>query len=391
MQPSSLHVVQVISSIDNEAAGSTPWIRHLVQALRARDVSVEVLSLALSRTPPEGIEGLSLFYPDRTRAPWLGLLLASQSLKRAIASAGVPGTVLHSSGLWRMPNIYPGWTAARTGCPLIVSPHGMLGSGALQFSALQKKIFAALFQNRSLAAVTCFHATSSKEVEDIRSYGLKAPVALIENGIEVPRLIDTASSKSAEDRHRTLLYLGRLHPKKGLDRLIAAWARLEGGNPAWRLRIVGPSERGHGDDMRRQVQNLGLERVSFHDGLFGEEKAKAYRDADLFVLPTLDENFGMVVTEALANGTPVVCTKGAPWKGLITNGCGWWVDHGVEPLVATIGGAMKMPRAELKRMGLRGRDWMIRDFSWTRIAGEMEQLYRWCNTRGEPPPFVMFK
>lgn len=382
-----IHVVQVISSLDNEAAGTTAWVRQLVDELHTREVAVDVLALSLAEAAPDAIDGLLLHLPDTPRLPGLGTLLGSRSLKRAVMAAAEKGDVLHSSGLWRMPNVYPGWAAARTGCPLVVSPHGMLGPSALKFSWRKKWLFAVLAQNRALEAVTCFHATSSEEMADIRAYGLKAPIALIPIGIDVPR-------KSVPDDprrcRRTLLYLGRVHPIKGLDRLLAAWSRLESLFPDWDLRIVGPSEVGYGFKLRSHALGAGLKRVAFNNGLFGEEKMRAYRDADLFVLPTLNENFGMVVAESLANSTPVVCTKGAPWEGLEAHGCGWWVDHGVEPLALALSEAMAQPRSQLDAMGARGRDWMIRDFSWGRVAADMEQLYRWCKTKGPPPAFVRF-
>jgi glycosyltransferase involved in cell wall biosynthesis len=291
-----------------------------------------------------------------------------------------------------MPNVYPGFAANRQKLTVIHATRGMLGPGALRFSPNKKRLFSALLQNRALEAVTCFHATSQKEVDDIRARGLTAPIALIPNGIDVPDvpLLNECRPPERPDKRR-LLYLGRVHPKKGLDKLVIAWGRLEAQFSAWELQIVGPSEIGYGDALRAQVKRLGLKRVVFHEGLFGREKEQAFRDADVFVLPTLDENFGMVVAESLANGTPVICTKGAPWKGLETHRCGWWIDHGVEPLAASLSQAMILPRSELKQMGARGRNWMIRDFSWTRIAADMELLYRWCKIGGEPPDFVTMK
>jgi glycosyltransferase involved in cell wall biosynthesis len=114
--------------------------------------------------------------------------------------------------------------------------------------------------------------------------------------------------------------------------------------------------------MRRLAAALGLARVHFEDGLFGAAKEAAYHEADIFVLPTLNENFGLVVAEALANGTPVISTKGAPWQGLVDNGCGWWIDHGVEPLAEALSAAMAKPQTALAAMGARGRAWMIREF-----------------------------
>jgi glycosyltransferase involved in cell wall biosynthesis len=285
-----------------------------------------------------------------------------------------------------MPTIYPARHAKRHNAPLVQSPRGMLAAAALKFSAQKKRLFAALVQRRALNAVTCFHATSREEMADIRAYGLDAPVAVIPNGIDVPVL--DGGTRPDPAGPRTLLYVGRLHAIKGLDRLLEAWARIEARHPEWRLRIVGPSERAHRIELETVATRLKLARVSFEDALFGNAKLAALQAADLLVLPTLNENFAMIVAEALAAGLPVVATKGAPWAGLVEHRCGWWIDHGVEPLVATLTEAMAMPREALAAMGARGRIWMARDFAWERIAGDMLDVYRWCAGRGDRPDCV---
>jgi glycosyltransferase involved in cell wall biosynthesis len=188
-----------------------------------------------------------------------------------------------------------------------------------------------------------------------------------------------------------VLSLGRIHPIKGLVRLLYAWSKVEAGSPGWWLKIVGPSEAGHGDELRALATALGLTRISIEGPIYGDAKTTAYRDADVFVLPTLNENFGLAVAEALATGSPVISTKGAPWSGLEIEGCGWWIDHGVEPLVAALAHAMALPRAALKAMGNKGREWMARDFSWDRIASDMLDVYLWLARRAEPPPTVRFE
>jgi glycosyltransferase involved in cell wall biosynthesis len=391
LSTSPIHVLKIITSIDNETAGTTAWVRQLVDQLHAHNVAIDVLALTLAAEAPRALRGLSLHLPDKTRLPGIGALLGSRTMKQAVLAAAEQGHVLHSSGLWRLPNVYPGWAAARTGCPLVVSTHGMLAPEALQFSSQKKWLFSALAQNRALEAVTCFHATSEKEIDDIRAYGLKAPIAHIPIGINVADEATLQGPRLSEDRQRTLLYLGRLHRIKRLNNLINAWARIQSRYPDWNLHIVGPSEDGHGEELQQEIRRLNLPRVELSGPLYGDSKLNAYKQADLVVLPTGTENFGMVVAESLANGTPVVCTKGAPWKGLETHDCGWWIDHGVEPLAAALSDAMARPSSQLKAMGARGRSWMSRDFSWERIATDMEHLYRWCKSTGDAPPaFVNF-
>jgi glycosyltransferase involved in cell wall biosynthesis len=223
-----------------------------------------------------------------------------------------------------------------------------------------------------------------EELADIRVYGLTQPVALLPNGIDVQPMDRLHSGP----RRRTILSLGRIHPKKGLVTLIESWASLEADFPDWDLRIVGPDERGHKAELRDHCRRIGLKRVRIEEPVFGEEKTRLMSSVSLFALPTRSENFAMTVAESLAAGTPVISSKGAPWHGLETNRCGWWVDHGAASFSAALRRAMSLPEAELQAMGLRGREWMERDFSWNRIAAAMLEAYDWGLNGGPIPAHV---
>lgn len=384
----SIQCVQVVGSIEDESAGPSYSVVRLAEALAARGSHSVLMSLSDSSgdTCSKGVR-FRRFLTDAGPLPLPRQIAPSRTMARAIASAAAEGAVMHTHGLWRMPNVYPGLAARRTGTPFVVAPRGMLGPAALQFSRRQKQLFWHLFQKRALASVTCFHATAVSELEDIRAFGLKAPVAVIPNGIDVTESLEMRWRRGTKPRQ--VLYLGRLHAKKGIDRLLHAWSKLDQVNMSWELRIVGPSERGHLQELEKLARKLDLVNVCFDGPLHGLAKAEAYASADLFVLPTLHENFGMVVAEALSNGTPVISSIGAPWKGLVDERCGWWIEHGVEPLAATLREAMGLSDSVRAEMGARGRAWMERDFSWTAIAEKMDQLYRWCAGNGDQPDFVI--
>jgi glycosyltransferase involved in cell wall biosynthesis len=318
------------------------------------------------------------------RLPIVRRACFSASLDRALKTAAASSDVLHGHGLWLMPNVYPAWAARSGRARLVISPHGMLGAAALAFSSRGKEAFWRLFQKDALDQAACLHATCEAEHAEIRTAGLDNPVAVIANGVDIPAL-DGAPDPG---RPRTVLCLGRIHPKKGLDLLLRAWAEVEAARPDWRLRIVGPAELGHDRRLAALGQSLGLTRVSIEGPVFGAEKLAAYRDADLFVLASRNENFALTVAEALAAGTPVIATKGAPWAGLESEGCGWWTDHGVAPLAAALTLATAAPRSALGAMGQRGRAWMARDFGWDRVAGDMLDVYRWLAAGGERPASV---
>jgi glycosyltransferase involved in cell wall biosynthesis len=291
--------------------------------------------------------------------------------------------IIHSHSLWMMPNVYPGWATRRTKCRLVVSPHGTLSAWALGVSAHIKRIFWPLVQRPALRHAACFHATSQSEFEDIRRAGFRQPVCVIPNGIDVPEL-----KEKRLDSRRKLLFLGRIHPIKGVDLLLKAWHEVWEHFPDWDLCIAGTDDRGYLSDMKALAEKLKLQRVEFCGPLYGEEKLRAYREADLFVLPTHSENFGLTVAEALAAGTPAIVTRGAPWAGLEEHGAGWWIEIGVHPLVACLEEAMSRPRDELVTRGLRGRDWVRQEFSWERVGAMMDQTYRWLLSGGEVASWI---
>jgi glycosyltransferase involved in cell wall biosynthesis len=323
---------------------------------------------------------------DYARIPILRDLRSSRGLSSALRDAALTADVIHNHGLWLMPNISAGAAAVGGSIPLVVSPHGMLAPAALAFSPVKKRAVWALLQRSVVRQAACIHATSEQEYDEIRRFGLTNPVAVIPNAIDLPEL--PAQPVAGPRAKRVVLSLGRIHPKKGLDCLLHAWSRVEPECPDWWLKIVGPPEARHDDELRGLARALGLTRVSVDGPIYGDAKATEHGNADLFVLPSLNENFGLTVAEALAAGTPAISTKGAPWSGLESQGCGWWIDHGVEPLAAALAQAMILPREVLKAMGDKGRQWMARDFSWDRVASDMIDVYLWLARRAEPPSTI---
>lgn len=310
-----------------------------------------------------------------------------QRLRSSDASA------FHTHGLWMMPNVYPAEAARRLGKPFLLSPRGMLGRDALKFSDTAKRLFWAVWQRDAVDAVTCFHATAESEYDDIRAFGLRQPVAIIPNGIDLPTLSDLNSAKNLKsapiDAAPFILSLGRLHPKKGLDRLVAAFVSIADEYPDWKLRIVGPEERGYAAMLKRQVAAANLsERVSIEPSVFGHEKLLLMQQAQIFALSTLHENFGMTVAESLSVETPVVATRGAPWAGLEVHDCGLWVEHGPDPMAQALKKLMSLPREERQKMGARGRAWMQRDFGWDGIAAKMFDVYSWQLGHQAQPKWV---
>ncbi len=279
--------------------------------------------------------------------------------------------IVHLHGLWMYPALAVWRWHRRTGKPYVYSAHGMMSPVALAFSAWKKRIARDLFQDAALARAAILHATTEAEAEDFRRFGLQNRIAVVPLGIHV-----TPVPVVLTEPFRRVLSLGRFHPQKGLDRLIEAWSRLEDQFPGWALDLVGPDEGGYMAELQNLAYRLNLQRVTIRPPLHGTERDACMAAAKLFVLPTRGENFALTVPESLMMETPVIATHGAPWSGLVREGCGWWIEHGVEPLVNALEEAMRLTDEQRRTLGQRGRAWMLRDYAWASVADKMLGVYQ---------------
>jgi glycosyltransferase involved in cell wall biosynthesis len=381
-----LHIVQIVASVADEAAGPSYSVSRLCSFLGGTGARVELHTVGARQAKARDGYLHQIWDQDWSRIPFVSRLYLSKGLHNALTASSLTADVLHAHGLWLMPNVYPEWVARRARKPLVISPRGMLGGAALQFSTLRKRLFWWGLQRSAVGGARCLHATSLQEYDDIREFGLRHPIAIVPNGIDVPAYDPPPRNYTLR---RRVLYLGRLHPKKGIDQLIAAWRRVEDRHPDWQLDIVGPLTGTYPDELRRMIAQMAVKRAQLMGPFYGADKTKAYQRSDLFVLPTLNENFGNTVAEALSHGVPVITTKGAPWGGLEAHHCGWWVDHGVSPLAAALDEAMNLDTASLKEMGKAGHSWMEGSFGWQSVASSMLSVYLWLSRKEARPPCVM--
>lgn len=367
--PRPMRIAMIAGGLSTRASGVKVAVEGLSRAIAERGHTVRVFGFAdeaWNTGDSEKWQGAPATVLP-TRGP--ARLAFAPGLARALDTGDFD--LVHLHGLWRYSSHVVERWGARNRRPYIVSPHGMLATSALRYSSWKKHIVGPLFQNRCFRHAAAFHATSETECNEIGTFGLEQPVVIFPNGI-----VPAEAVASAQGPRRKLVTLGRLHSVKGLDRLIGAWAIVGPDFPEWDLCIAGPDTDGTRHRLEATVAAESIFRVSFREAIFGGERDRFLADADLFALTSLTENFALTVAEALLQETPVISTKGAPWSGLETHGCGWWIDHGVEPLAQVLRQAMAMPREALKEMGRSGRAWMLDEFVWDAVAARAETAYR---------------
>jgi glycosyltransferase involved in cell wall biosynthesis len=391
-----LAAIQVVASINEAVGGPARSVSRLAAALHDEGVSSTLATLDYPEHGPQCDAGGARV--ESTRAGVLarnlrGLSPAFLARLRA-AAAGVD--VVHGHGLWMFPNRYAALAAAGAGAKLVISPRGMLEDWAVRRSRWRKALAWRVFEQRSFAQAALLHATGEPEAARLRTLGFRQPIAMIPNGVDPPPA-NPAPRAALEARFpalagkRWVLYLARLHPKKGPLELVAAWSRLpEAARAGWHLVLAGPDLDGYGAQVAREIEACGVESsVTLTGMLAGDAKDAALAHASLFVLPTRSENFGIAVAEALAAGLPVITTRAAPWPQLEREGCGWWIGLGDEDLRRALAEALELDAATLAAMGQRGRERLAARYAWRQAALDMKAAYEWITGRGARPACVV--
>jgi glycosyltransferase involved in cell wall biosynthesis len=291
-------------------------------------------------------------------------------LSDVLSNFGLPD-IFHDSGLWLPHNHAISRRARLAKRPVVVSVRGMLEPAALRHRSWKKRLAWHLYQRRNLEAAAALHVTGDLEAQNVGTLGLRSRIVCIPNGIEVP----AGPRELRPTRQRKLVFLGRMHPIKGLPMLLEAWSRVQ--PVGWTLEISGPDENGHRKVLETIIAAQGLAgSVVLRGPVRGQEKTSFLKEASIFVLPSHSENFGVAAGEALAAGVPVIATKGTPWSALEVENCGWYVETSVKGIEGGLRRALALTQGELMEMGRRGRAYVERAFSWDRVAEDMEALYR---------------
>lgn len=263
--------------------------------------------------------------------------------------------------------------AQKKGYKVILTPHGMLEPWIMKRNYWTKKIPALLlYQKTAIKSANCIHATAESEKQNILKLGYNNKIEVIANGIDVENI----KIKDNWRRNKNILFLSRIHVKKGIEFLLEAVSSLKPQLEGYTITIAGEGEQTYVSSLKSKTIELGIDKmVNFCGGVYGEKKWELYRKSDVFVLPTYSENFGIVVAESLASGTPVITTKGTPWEELNTHRCGWWIEISSKTTKAALIKFLALSENQLKEMGYNGRKLIETKYSNKAVALEIMNLY----------------
>jgi glycosyltransferase involved in cell wall biosynthesis len=293
--------------------------------------------------------------------------------------------IYHAQGIWSYPTYITAKIARKQNKPYLITPRGMLYPQDMARGKLKKHLFLKLFLLNDLQKAACIHATCIEEMEHLRILGIKSPVVVIPNPTDISDM--EKRIVTSKDKLR-VGYLGRIHPRKNVERLIYAWNYLQYCVENGELLIIGDGDKKYFHFLRQEARRLNLTNVVFTGFLSGNEKEAALSSLSYLVVPSDFENFGNIVTEALVRGIPVITSKGTPWRELNTHHCGWWIDNDIASIIRTLKEAISLDASAYQQMGLRGQALIKNNYSTEIVAEKMIQLYQWILHQGVKPDFV---
>ena len=381
-----MRILQTISSMGINNGGPSTCTLNLVKGLKINGVDADVLTFDIN-TPND-----KLIFEDsfmKIVKPSLYPRYGYSKEFRLWLIANAIYDLYHANALWQYSSHATIKYAFKNEKPIILSPHGMLYPEGLKKSKWIKKLSFLLYQQEDLNRVTAFHATSIQELRYIRDFGLDQPIALIPNAIDPEAL--GSPNFSIKKGKKKIGFMGRLVPIKNLEILLKAWAKACSGTDDAELVLIGDAQDEYKSSLIRLAEELKITNISFIGFVTGTQKLTVLEGLNYLILPSKSENFGMVVTEALFKGIPVIASKGTPWEELNTYNCGWWVDADINSLSGTIIRAITLAENDRIEMGKRGNQLVLDKYSVNAVGGMMKMFYLWLIKGGEKPTFVDLK
>ena len=379
-----MKILQTIPGFGAHSGGTSTCTYDLLSAMHTIDCDVDLMTLYSDDLLGKGERWLKAL-PNDAISPY-GY---SRNMRRFLQQINYD--LYHTNGLWMYCNHATCAAARHQGKPYVITPHGMLYPDALHRSYWKKWPLLNLFFRKDILNATCLHVTCKQELEHVRHFGYKGVVAVIPNPANLPDYLEEVVLAKPSflgcSRPRKLGFLGRLHPIKKVENLLYGMAKLSRPQDC-ELVIMGKGDDAYEQFLRSETVRLVLRNVTFCGFVSGREKYEQLAQLSCLFVPSDFENFGMIVTEALSVGTPVMASLGTPWEELNTAHCGWWVDRTPENIAKVMQEVIDMPEADLLAMGERGRKLVREKYSDLEVAGMMKSLYEWIVYGGSKPEFV---
>jgi glycosyltransferase involved in cell wall biosynthesis len=358
-----MKTIHYIPSIDRSCGGTTEYIRLLAEKLGQQS---EIHVVTHQSPFPVEMEHCQLHNVHKN-------IFGSMKQEFISLLDDIKPDIIHVHGCWTPQCAWVQKWAQSKGYKVVLTPHGMLEPWIMNRHYWTRKLPATLlYQRRAVRLADIVHATAESEKQNLLKIVWNKDVTVIPNCVQM----DGIDMKESWDKTRNILFLSRVHVKKGIEYLIDAVAEIKEELYEYRFVIAGPGEEGYIESLRERARQEGVEQlIDFVGPIFGKRKWALYKDADLFVLPTHSENFGIVVPESLASGTPVITTYGTPWRELNEEKCGWWIPIGKKSLVTALKSFLLKTPEELKDMGLRGRKLVEEKYSSEKVAKQFLAMY----------------
>lgn len=353
-----MKVLHIVGSLDKSAGGPSRSVPQTCEQLSKLDVSVTIAARpSIDPVSVDTSKNLEVKFLSFKQLVLFGRSIATNEFD-----------LIHLQHVWDPYIHIMAWCARRKNIPYIITPRGMLEPWILKQRAWKKRLGMFLYQRLDLKKAKLIHATCELEKNNIRNLGFKNQITIIPNGV------DLSEVKSVKETYGTkkMVFLSRIHPKKGIELLLQAWRAID--TKGWTLEIAGNGD----EDYISTLKKVGkdLKNVHFVGAQFGEAKWDFLRRADVMVLPTYSENFGIVVAEALAVGVPVITTEGTPWEDLNTDNCGWYINLTAFNLEKTLEEAMTASKQELAIKGKNGIKLIAEKYDIRAVAKSIQQIYK---------------
>lgn len=389
-----MKVLTFITSISLKGGGPSRSVPMLAKGLAEVGVDVTLMTFRTEDMNTHALEGtnvkLKVWEPGTPM----------KEIETFILAEGFELIQLQSMWAWSYHQVAR--LARKHGIPYIVTPRGMLEPWSLAQKKWKKKVALMVYQMKDMQRAAAIFTTAEMEAQHVRELGVRVPRSIIPNGIETDGY---GCRTSMEGVKRQILFLSRVHEKKGIELLIDAFARLHNDFKEWTVVIVGNGEPEYIESLKQRVKSLSLQNyIKIMPPVFGDAKTQLYQESAIFCLPSYSENFGMVIAEAMSCGVPAITTNGTPWQ-LLNGDCttmgaslsmlgddkrtGWCIDLTVENLEKTLREAMTLDACELYEMGQKGSRMINENFNYRSVARKTKDLYKWILGEGEMPGFVI--